>query len=146
MSRAAHKALECIRRSKTALKILQGSLWGEAEAVGAEKPYVVSDDKIRFCRKCFRRLEPVKHLAEGAGLILDSAKRLSKERHRLVHGLVDSFTPVKDGEIKINRLLYGTHSHPVEITTTSLKEINETQQEIVALGAAASILVRELAR
>jgi hypothetical protein len=102
--------------------------------------------KIKFCRKGFAQLEPVKVYNETATLILNEMVRLSDERHRLIHGLVDNFTPVMPGEIRINRIKHGPQSHSVETTRTSLIEIGDVTQEIVALGQGALLLVNELAK
>jgi hypothetical protein len=102
------------------------------------------DVKLKYCRKCFGNLTNLTDLKEGALLILNEAKELSLERHRMTHGLVDNFTPVEPGVILINRILYVKDKHFLETTQTSMSEIIQTFEEISALGSALSLLLDEL--
>ncbi|HUQ36847.1 MAG TPA: hypothetical protein VM144_10780 [Aestuariivirga sp.] len=102
------------------------------------------DVKLKYCRKCFGTLENLSDLREGALIVLTKAKQLSLDRHRLTHGLVDNFTPVKPGVILINRIVYERDKHFLETTQTSMSEIIETFEKINALASAVSLLLGEV--
>jgi hypothetical protein len=102
--------------------------------------------KVKFCKRCFNQLPNLADLQDAAKIVLTEAKRLSKERHRVTHGLVDNFTPVKPGVIVIRRIVYEKTKHLLEETTTSLEEMKKIAIEIDALGAAFRHLLEHLCK
>jgi hypothetical protein len=94
------------------------------------------DHKIEFCRHCLGELPQLAPFREGMTIILDRIEELSDHRHRIVHGIVDNFTPVPAGVIIIRKLEYGNQEHRFTEHRTSFREIRELTQDIIALGAA----------
>jgi hypothetical protein len=104
------------------------------------------DNKLKFCRKCFGNLTNLSDLKERALIVLDWAKQLSKDRHRMTHGLVDNFSAVKGDTILFNRILYEKDRHFLETTSTSMVEMIETFEKINALGAGVTLLLKEVCK
>jgi len=71
------------------------------------------DQKIQFCRGCLAELPQLGPFREGLTMILDRVEELSEHRHRIVHGIVDNFTPVPLGMIIIRKLEYGKPRAPI---------------------------------
>jgi len=94
------------------------------------------DQKIQFCRGCLAELPQLRPFREGLTMILDRVEELSEHRHRIVHGIVDNFTPVPLGMIIIRKLEYGNLEHRFTEHRTSLRYMRELRKDIVALGAA----------
>src|SRR5262245_30106645 len=69
------------------------------------------DQKISFCRRCLAELPQLAPFREGLTQILDRVEELSDHRHRIIHGIVDNFTPVPTGVIIIRKLEYGNLEH-----------------------------------
>ena len=51
------------------------------------------DRKIKFLRRCFKRIPALEPFAEEATDILSRAKKLSSIRHTIVHGFVSKYDP-----------------------------------------------------
>lgn len=114
-----------------------------SDKYAAEVPRSLSN-KIEFCRKCFKNLSVVADARETALPLLTQITNLSKSRHDLIHGIVDNFTPVRDGEIIIYRLVYEKTSARTERRKTSLGEIAAVIDQSVLLASQSCALLEHL--
>ena len=104
------------------------------------------DQKLTFCRRCLGEVPQLGPFREGLVVTLDRVEQLSDHRHRIIHGLVDTFTPVPPGVIIIRKIEYGNLEHEFSEHRTSLEEIRELTKDIVALGAATIKVAQWLGR
>ncbi|MCX7347401.1 MAG: hypothetical protein NTU78_17005 [Alphaproteobacteria bacterium] len=93
------------------------------------------DRKATFCKKCFNNLPPVQLFKPHAVPIIQNCLDMADTRHRLIHGIVDNFTPVPDGTIILRRILYEPDRHSIEEHRITLFEIAKTTQAILECGA-----------
>lgn len=94
--------------------------------------------KATFIKKCLNNLDGAKAL-RGFVPLVQNAMDLSDRRHRLIHGLVDNFTPMPPDTILVRRILYETHQHKIEEHLTTLKEIRQLNDAVVELGKALTV-------
>jgi hypothetical protein len=94
------------------------------------------DRKIEFCRKCVGSAPALEAFRDGMFQILDRTEELSDARHHLIHGLVDNLTPVPEGVIIIRKLIHEQAEHRFSERRTSLADIAQLTDEMIALGAA----------
>lgn len=102
------------------------------------------EKKAKFVKRAARQcVELGKHSAAIVALI-DRSKALSEARHRMIHGIVDNFTPVDGENILIHKIVYGPQEHFIETHKTSLSEIAAATAAIERVGDEMNFLAWEL--
>jgi hypothetical protein len=95
------------------------------------------DRKVRFLRKAFNVMVPLKGLAAEVTPLLDNAKKLSLRRNDLVHGAITRLEPV-DGKWQLTIFDYEspkdkTHWHVMRDVTFSPAEFSSLERELIPL-------------
>lgn len=102
------------------------------------------NNKVVFCKKCFRNLPVLSELRESAIAIIERASALAGRRNSQIHGMVDNFTPVSPGVIIMRKIEYQKHHHNTVEWTTSIEEIEGMAKSGLILDRAFTLLVNEL--
>ncbi len=82
--------------------------------------------KIRFLRRCFKQIEPLRGFADEALGYIDEAKRLSETRHLVVHGSATKYDPDKQafGFVKLD-LTNGRTIHKANTALVPLRKLRD---------------------
>jgi hypothetical protein len=102
--------------------------------------------KVTFASKCFNNIPELKEFQFQAKWVLEKATSLAIERHRLVHGIVDNFTPVPEGRVIFRKIIYEKDRQFIETRVTTFDEIKAATQEATETGMHMGTLASVLAQ
>ena len=101
--------------------------------------------KAKFLDQCAKKVSTIAPFKESILELTEEMRRLSVDRQRLVHGIVDNFTPVDDDAILIRHMRYESDRHLVEEHKTSLAKIDITINDLIFVGSFANMLANKMA-
>jgi hypothetical protein len=109
------------------------------EAIESEFPRTALSLKLRFFRKCLRKIPELAEARERGVELADEVERLSDERHWLIHGAATAWT-----DDSVMRLIRRSKSDPhgVEIVTLADIKMLLDQSHSLSIGLAAFVLVQ----
>jgi HAMP domain-containing protein len=88
------------------------------------------EKKARFVKRAASQCAELSKYSIAIVDLAARARALSDARHRLIHGVVDNFTPVEGDTILIHKITYAPQEHRVETHRTSLSEIADVTAAI----------------